>query len=43
MNSMIYKKKSPLLIFLIPEFVFLLLSLYYLFFQNITNTFFTLG
>ena len=39
MNSMIYKKKSPLLIFLIPAFVFLLLFLYYPFFQNIINTF----
>ena len=43
MNSMIYKKKSPLLIFLIPAFVFLLLFLYYPFFQNIINTFFKIG
>ena len=43
MNSMIYKKKSPLLIFLIPAFAFLLLFLYYPFFQNIINTFFKIG
>ena len=39
MNSMIYKKKSPLLIFLIPAFAFLLVFLYYPFFQHILNTF----
>ncbi len=43
MNSMIYKKKSPLLIFLIPAFAFLLVFLYYPFFQNILNTFLQIG
>ena len=43
MNSMIYKKKSPLLIFLIPAFAFLLVFLYYPFFQNILNTFLRIG
>ena len=35
MSSMIYKRKSPLLIFLIPAFLFLLVFLYYPFIQNI--------
>lgn len=39
MNSMIYKKKSPLLVFLIPAFLFLAVYLYYPFLQNISNTF----
>lgn len=39
MNSMIYKKKTPLLIFLIPAFAFLAVYLYYPFVQNIINTF----
>lgn len=39
MNSMIYKKKTPLLIFLIPAFLFLIVFLYYPFLQNIINTF----
>ena len=43
MNSMIYKKKSPLVIFLVPAFAFLLLFLYYPFFQNILNTFLKIG
>lgn len=43
MNSMIYKKKTPLLIFLIPAFIFLIVFLYYPFFQNILNTFMSIG
>ena len=43
MNSMIYKKKSPLLIFLIPAFAFLIVFLYYPFFQNIINTVLKIG
>ncbi len=43
MNSMIYKKKSPLLIFLTPALIFLAVYLYYPFFQNIINTFLNLG
>lgn len=39
MNSTIYKKKSPLLLFLIPAFVFLIVFLYYPFLQNIINSF----
>lgn len=38
MNSMIYKKKTPLLVFLIPAFVFLVIFLYYPFIQNIFNS-----
>lgn len=43
MNSMIYKKKTPLLIFLIPAFLFLIVFLYYAFLQNIINTFLDIG
>ena len=34
MNSKIYKKKTPLLVFLIPAFAFLLVYLYYPFFPG---------
>lgn len=43
MSSMIYKKKSPLLLFLFPAFVFLIAYLYYPFLQNIFNTFLDIG
>ena len=43
MNSMIYKKKTPLLIFLIPAFLFLIVFLYYPFLQNIINMFLDIG
>lgn len=43
MSSMIYKKKSPLLVFLIPAFLFLAVFLYYPFIQNIINTFMNIG
>ena len=43
MNSMIYKNKKPLLVFLIPAFAFLLVFLYYPFFQNVVNTFLKIG
>lgn len=43
MNSMIYKKKTPLLIFLIPAFLFLAVYLYYPFLQNVINTFLHIG
>ena len=43
MNSMIYKKKSPLFVFLVPAFLFLIVYLYYPFFQNIANTFLHIG
>ena len=43
MYAMIYKKKSPLLIFLIPAFLFLLVFLYYPFVQNVINTFLNIG
>lgn len=39
MNSVLYKKKWPLLIFLIPAFAFMLVFLYIPFFQNILNSF----
>lgn len=43
MSSMIYKKKTPLLFFLIPAFAFLIVYLYYPFVQNILNTFLNIG
>lgn len=43
MNSMIYKRKTPLLLFLIPAFLFLAVFLYYPFIQNIVNTFLKIG
>ena len=43
MNSMIYKKKTPLLLFLIPAFLFLVVYLYYPFVQNALNTFMSIG
>ncbi len=39
LRSTIYKKKSPLLVFLIPAFVFLGLFLFYPFITNIINSF----
>ena len=39
MNSMIYKKKAPLLFFLLPAFLFLIVYLYYPFIQNVINSF----
>ncbi len=39
MNSMLYKKKAPLLFFLLPAFLFLTIFLYYPFLQNIVNSF----
>lgn len=43
MSSMIYKKKTPLLVFLIPAFTFLIAYLYYPFIQNVINTFLDIG
>lgn len=43
MSSMIYKKKSPLIVFLVPAFIFLTAYLYYPFLQNIFNTFLNIG
>ena len=43
MISMIYKKKTPLLVFLIPAFAFLIIYLYYPFVQNVINTFLDIG
>lgn len=43
MNSMIYKKKTPLLFFLVPAFLFLAVYLYYPFIQNVINTFLDIG
>ncbi len=39
MNSPLYKKKTPLLLFLIPAFAFLAVFLFYPFVQNIINSF----
>lgn len=39
MNSMIYKKKSPLFLFLLPAFAFMTVYLYYPFVMNIYNSF----
>ena len=39
MLSTIYKRKTPLLVFLVPAFLFLAVYLYYPFIQNIINTF----
>ncbi len=36
---MVHKKKAPLLVFLIPAFLFMAVFLYYPFFQNILNSF----
>lgn len=43
MLSTIYKRKAPLLVFLIPAFLFLAVYLYYPFIQNIINTFLNIG
>ena len=39
MGANIYKNKKPLFFFLIPAFVFMIVFLYYPFFQNIINSF----
>ncbi|MCI8553932.1 MAG: sugar ABC transporter permease [Clostridiales bacterium] len=39
-GPMIYKKKWPAVFFLTPAFLFMLIFLYYPFFQNIVNSFF---
>ncbi len=39
MGANIYKNKKPLLIFLLPAFLFMIVYLYYPFFQNIINSF----
>ncbi len=39
MESMIYKRKKPLLLFLIPAFAFMAVFLYYPFVMNIVNSF----
>lgn len=40
---MLYKKKYPLIIFLVPGLLFLLVFLYYPFVRNIYNSFFDMG
>lgn len=42
-TSTIYKKKAPLLVFLIPAFAFLGVYLFYPFIQNVINTFLNIG
>lgn len=39
MNSNIYKKKTPIFVFLIPAFIFMTIFLYYPFIRNILNSF----
>jgi raffinose/stachyose/melibiose transport system permease protein len=39
LDSMIFKKKTPLLVFLIPAFLFMILFLYYPFVMNVYNSF----
>lgn len=39
MGSTLYKRKAPLLVFLVPAFLFLIVYLYYPFIQNIINSF----
>ena len=39
MNSMIYKKKGPLAVFLFPALVFMTVFLYYPFLMNVVNSF----
>lgn len=43
MNSMIYKKKAPLIFFLLPAMLFLVVYLYYPFVQNIINSFLSIS
>ena len=38
-RSTLYKRKGPLVVFLVPTFIFLILFLYYPFIQNIINSF----
>ncbi len=38
MNAIIYKKKGPLVLFLVPTFLFLTMYLYYPFLMNIYNS-----
>ncbi len=39
MGPTLYRKKGPLIAFLLPAFLFLVLFLYYPFVQNILNSF----
>ncbi len=39
MGPTLYRKKGPLVVFLLPAFLFLILFLYYPFFQNMLNSF----
>lgn len=41
-GSTLYKKKGPLVVFLVPAFFFLIVYLYYPFLQNIFNSFFNI-
>lgn len=38
-SSTLYKRKGPLIVFLVPAFTFLILFLYYPFIQNVINSF----
>lgn len=39
MGANIYKNKKPLVVFLLPAFIFMVVYLYYPFFMNIINSF----
>lgn len=42
-GSTLYKRKGPLVVFLVPAFLFLIVYLYYPFIQNIANSFMQIG
>ncbi len=42
-GSTLYKRKGPLVVFLVPAFLFLIVYLYYPFLQNIINSFYHIG
>ena len=42
-GSTLYKRKGPLVVFLVPAFLFLIVYLYYPFVQNIINSFYEIG
>lgn len=42
LNSMVFKRKSPLIVLLVPAFLFMLVFLIYPFIVNIYNSFFTI-
>ncbi len=43
MDALIYKRKWPAFLFLLPALLFLLVFLYYPFFRNIADSFFSMS